>query len=251
MRVAIVGDSVPGGLGVPGKSYPTLVAERLGASLVDLTAVAMPITDARERAHQAAGAEVVLIAHGITEALIRPAHSALRFVPPRWRNDGRMDPRPYYSSRLWKRTAQRVESFVRSRVKVALIRHIGSRQVLDAASYERELRALIGEMQSAGSRVVVISTPGMDDRFFPGSAAEIAAYDEINQRVAASVGAEFCDIGRALHRWDDFFLDRFHPNADGHQRIACRVLAILERPLSDVPVVNHAAGQQEVPREGR
>ena len=228
VKLVAFGDSIAHGLGARGRSYPVLVAERLNAELTDMTGTATQIGESRESAGRAAGADVVLIGHGTTEAIWRPTPRYLRFTPRRWRHPGWMDPRPYYSSRARKRALERAESELRWRVRVLLLR-IERVRWCPPEEYERELRAFVGELLVGGAqRVVIVSPLAIDERFFPRSPESLAEYAEIGRRVAEETGVFFCDVATPSVRWDDYLADHFHPSPAGHERIAERILATLE-----------------------
>lgn len=131
MVIVFCGDSITAGLGVTNESYPVVVGRWLTQRFGDDQ---VHIVNASGTAHQLKDSlrdiqkiidmmpDVVIIAHGPTEAVVRPRSELLKYVPPRWRRPGWLDPRPYYSRRYWKRLVQRIESGSRWRLKVALIR---------------------------------------------------------------------------------------------------------------------------------
>jgi GDSL-like Lipase/Acylhydrolase family len=239
MRTLVAfGDSIANGIGARGEPYPLLVAERLGARYLDLTGSAAQIPYALAHRHIAEGADIALIAFGITEGIIRPPSCALRFMPKRWRRPGWMDPRPYYSSRRWKRVLQRVESAIRWRVKVALIRLTRGIRWGDPETYKHHLMELIDHLRAAGTTtIVIVGHCGHDERFFPGSGRSCEEFLEINREVAQATGSLFCDSAGLCSRWDDFLCDHFHLSASGHRRIAEHLIARLsETSLAKVNI---------------
>jgi hypothetical protein len=118
----VFGDSIAEGLAARGRPFPILLADDLNAELVDLSETARQVTDSLRLVEKARGCEIVVIAHGTTEALRRPTDAALRLVPARWRRPGWLDPRPYFSSRRPRRLGQRAESALRWRLKLVLMR---------------------------------------------------------------------------------------------------------------------------------
>jgi lysophospholipase L1-like esterase len=228
IRIAVFGDSIAAGLGAAGRPFPLLVAEALGAELVDLSASARQVSDSSTLAEGARGCEIAIVAHGPTEALLRPTGASLRLLPPRWRRAGWLDPRPYFSSRPLRGRAQRLESALRWRLKVRLMRAFGAVQWTGPAAYESALHRLVEGLRP--SRVLVVGPLPVDDRFFPGSAREVGRYREIGRAVAGRAGVAFVDVWGTCRRWPDFCADHFHPNQAGHERIAARVLAALDDP---------------------
>jgi hypothetical protein len=226
------GDSIANGLGARGEPYPFLVAKQLDVNYLDLTATAAQVPYALAHCEAAEGADIALIAFGITEAIIRPSSRALRLMPKRWRRAGWMDPRPYYSKRRWKRVLQRIESGVRWRVKVTLIRVTGGIRWGDPGTYERDLVKLIHRLRASGVRtIIVVGHCGLDERFFPGSGASCEEFLKVSQKVAQATSSLFCDCLDLCDRWDDFLCDHFHLARSGHRRVA----GYLTRRILDEP----------------
>ncbi len=97
----IFGDSIAAGLGVDRARYCRIVADTLRLRLDDFTGAARPVGESLELLPKsAASPRIAIVAHGITEALVRPTDASLCYMPPRWRRAGWMDARPYYSTRL-------------------------------------------------------------------------------------------------------------------------------------------------------
>jgi hypothetical protein len=222
--LVLVGDSIANGLGLrPDEpSYGAIVAESLGLDFVDLTGKAQVVSRSRQLVAAHAGEiAVAIVAHGITEAIPRPTARALRLMPPRWRRTGWMDPRPFHSRHWVKGLVNRVESAVRWRVKNLLMRVSGTRTLMSREDYAAAHDGLVEELQRRGATVVVLGAPDISARFFPGAAESERSYE-----AAPARAVDVPLVGR-LDRWDDFYLDHFHPNAAGHRRIADELVAHL------------------------
>ena len=231
--MAIFGDSIANGLGSRGNSYGRQAALALGWDFHDLSGSAQTI-DESLRVYETLGEtfDVVLVAHGITEAIRRPTERALRFAPVRWRPLGWMDPRPYFSTSRSRRALERIESSTRWRVKNILMRLGGSRQLISLPDYARALETFISRLEMDGSRVIVLGPPDIDGRYFPGSGAQLRAYADSSKRFAV----EYIEVGCVLNQWDDYLADHFHPNVEGHSKIA----AALARHLDSTTEEHHA-----------
>lgn len=229
----LMGDSIAAGLGVSDDKYGRILSKELDVSLVDISASARPISESeRLLPSDLRGIGVVIIAHGITEAILRPSERSLAFVPMRWRRAGWLDPRPYYSTRLLRRFGQRVESSVRWRVKRLLLSRCSPGQMMDLPAYTATLRRIKVKMRAAGVRIIVLGPPELDERFFPGSPAQLALY----AKAAEDEGVEYVSLTGVLHKWDDYFADHFHPNGRGHRKIADVIL----HALLTTPPMHHA-----------
>jgi lysophospholipase L1-like esterase len=232
-RLAVFGDSIAYGLGARGKTFGWYLSEELGAELLDLSGPALQAKDSVGRAARAAGADLALIAHGSTEAMIRPSERALRLVPARWRKAGGLDPRTYFSSRLRKRVSQRLLSAVLWRYKLLLMRFVGRAQWRTAEEFGGDLERLIGSLDAP--RVLVLSPLSIDPRTFPGSPAEFRRYAAVAARVAPACGATFVDLSGCCEEWGDYCDDNFHLTADGHRKVAERLLEVLAAAGPDAP----------------
>jgi lysophospholipase L1-like esterase len=221
--IALFGDSIANGFGIRGRPYGQQVADALGLRLLDLSASARQITQWRDLLTDDFRPDVAIIAHGITEAIVRPTPAQLRRLPRRWRAPGEMDPRAYYSSRLSRRVLERGESALRWRVRVALIRTGRTHRLTDPDVYEDALRQLVSELEGRGTRVVILGPPDLDEKFYPGTPASFMQYMEAARRV----GGEFVPLSGRLDRWADYCPDRLHPNQAGHTRVGRILLAHL------------------------
>lgn len=229
VQLLLFGDSVAKGLGVQGARYAGIVAERLGLELVDFSGSAMMIDQSLDAFSQRpVPGGLAIIAHGITEAIVRPTPRALALMPARWRNPGWMDPRPYYSRSWWKRVPQRLESAARWRIKNLLIRILGGTQWRSPDAYRSALHDLLERLITSGTAVVVLGSPDLDERYFPGSPQQLHRYDDINAALAEQLGAMHIRLSDRLDAWDDYLADHFHPSVSGHARIAGEILRRLE-----------------------
>jgi lysophospholipase L1-like esterase len=232
LRMVVLGDSIAEGLGVKGCCYADLLQKRLvelgrQVTLLNLAYTAFQITDSRKLWPEVIsfGPDIVVLAHGITEAIVRPKPSALRLVPLQWHRIGGLDPRPYYSRRVWKRLVQQLESAVRWRVQVQLIRRSGGETLMAPENFECELtKCLDALLNRTSAQVILLTHSGIDKRFYPDSLESLQRFQQSITRAALQAAVpnrvQVSDVSCQLDQWTDFFADHFHPNALGHAKIA-------------------------------
>ena len=231
LKIVVLGDSIAAGLGVRGCCYADLLQQRLQGpgcrvTLHNLAYTAFQIADSHELWPQviAYGPDIVILAHGITEAIVRPPPDALQFVPMRWRRIGWLDPRPYYSRHFPKRLVQQIESAIRWRVKNMLIQTYGGSALIPPEDFECELtQCLDALLDETAAQVILLTHSGIDERFYPHSLVSLRRFQQIVTRAAASARVQVCDVSGLLDQWSDFFADHFHPNASGHAKIAMAI----------------------------
>lgn len=227
-----MGGSCAAGLGARGNSYPRILAELLGVDYLDL-ARRNPPELGIEAPEQLAGVPAqcgpgdLVVLGVVSDALLKPKISILSRLPKRYDHFGVMCPRAYFSSRRWKRTLQRFESFFTWRFRAWLIRTFGY-EPTSSEAYRDALSTCIQELKLRGcTNIVIAGHPGIDERFFPGSRAEFAVARQLAMGVAESQGAIYIPIDQILHEWDDYIQDHFHPSEAGHKKVALETLACL------------------------
>lgn len=246
VRILIIGDSIAEGLGVQGSSYGDQLCAQLGEggseiTLLNLSHTGYQISDSYKLLPVAFefSPHFVVVAHGITEALVRPRREAMRFVPPRWRQKGWLDPRPYYSRRLLKRLPQQIESAVRWRWKRCLIHLFGGETWTSPPDFKETVNGFIQAMlDQTSAQLILLTQCGLDEKFYPGSPASLREYQTIVKQIALSYRptsrVHICDVSQQLDRWGDFFVDHFHPNLAGHRKIANALFNLINIIGTDV-----------------
>ncbi|NGP07713.1 hypothetical protein G6038_19950 [Rhodococcus sp. 14C212] len=230
--IGIFGDSIASGLGAgrESASYSRIVAAKCGVDLADFSASARKVDESlRLLLESGVRPDVAIIGQGVTEAIVRPSERMLRSMPARWRRTGWMDPRPYYSASRAKRIPQRLESEVRWRMKVALMRG-GTEQLMSRSEFEVTFRAMLAELSRRGSRIVVLGPPDVDTRYFPYSMDALREYADVSAAVGAEFDAAVVPVFGQLVHWTDYCDDHLHPNAVGHMRIA----GLLSPPVGEL-----------------
>ncbi|QCT04082.1 hypothetical protein E6C60_3371 [Paenibacillus algicola] len=237
MRIIFLGGSITEGLGVArsGKTYANLLKFKMSVKcsqkieILNFGASAMQINESRMKYESKIlelKPELIVFAHGNTEAVVREQRKFLRYLPRRWRRPGWMDPRPYYSTRRLRRWLEKLESGLRWRVKVSIIRIFGGKQWMGVEDFKRHTMEFVQAIlkYSPDTKIILLTPGDIEERYFPGSPESMKLYREAIHDVYKSFKSSgrlfMCDSSVKLHKWDDYFMDRFHPNELGHDKIA-------------------------------
>ena len=241
MLIVFLGDSITEGLGVirSKTSYANLLQVKLKSSyaqsvqIINFGASAMQVNESREKYEKKIielQPDIIVYAHGNTESVVREQKKYLKFLPKRWRRPGWMDPRAYYSTRFTRRMMEKIESGLRWRVKVSLIKVFGGQQWMSLEEYKQQTTDFVSTIFQHSSKTnIIFLTPGdIEEKYFPGSSESMRKYrkalKDIYEHNKTSSRVFICDSSQFLHKWNDYFYDRFHPNENGHNKIADALL---------------------------
>ncbi|MFI5931767.1 SGNH/GDSL hydrolase family protein [Actinoplanes sp. NPDC051494] len=240
MRLAVLGASSAAGLGVRGRSYAVLVAERLDADLLQLARTTQTVNeigpDALERIHTF-GPTLVIVSFGAAEGFVHPSRVLQRILdrcaPRSWRGPAGLEPRPYYSRTPVRRWRQHAMSATKVLLKRLIIPVTGGFQRLPEPAYEKRLRALLADLPAGVPKLLVGLWP-VDERSFPRSNRALRRNDEI-MRAAADERADtvYVPAADAVRPWTDYLADHAHLNDQGHDRVADLILSTIDRTPHD------------------
>ncbi|AJS59966.1 SGNH/GDSL hydrolase family protein [Paenibacillus sp. IHBB 10380] len=244
MLIVFLGDSITEGLGVIRfrTSYADLLKLKLNSSysqsvqIINYGASAMQVNESREKYEEEIlelQPDIIVFAHGNTESLVREQTKYLKLVPKRWRRAGWMDPRPYYSTRKTRKWLEKIESGLRWRVKVTLIKVFGGKQWMSLTEFKKQTTDFTMTILNHNKQTnIIFLMPGdIEERYFPGSPESMRKYREVFKELSelnkSSDRIFMCDSSQYLHKWNDYFMDRFHPNEQGHNQIAEALLGTI------------------------
>ena len=244
LKIVVLGDSIADGLGVRGRSYADLLnawclQDGRAMTVQNMSATGQTGSDGLLRLPEvhACNPDWLILAFGNFDAVIRPVQRAMHWVPPRWRTKGWLDPRPYFSKRLLKGVYQRIESAIRWRYRVALLRAFGGEPATPPATFQFAIDEIVRRtLDETAAKLMLVTPAGIDDRLYPGTNMSMERmtcmlHSSLNQRIACKRLA-ICRTAPLLSRPSDFFADGFHPNQQGHSKIAKAIVQVLEECTS-------------------
>lgn len=257
MLIVFLGDSITEGLGVirSRTAYANLLQAQLESfysrsiEIMNYGASAMQVNESREKYESRIlelQPDIIVLAHGITEAIIREHKKHLKFMPKRWRRPGWMDPRPYYSSRKTRKWIEKLESGFRWRMKVTLIKIFGGKQWMRLEEFKQHTTDLVLTILNHNNKTqIIFLTPSdIEEKYFPGSPDSMKEYrkalKDIYENVKSTKRLFMCDTSQYLHKWTDYLDDRFHPNEQGHDKIARALMSV---------IVEHSLVDQQLKKE--
>lgn len=246
-KIILFGDSITQGLGSKKINFTTELANKLGESysIENLAFTGTMIDYGLEIAKKKSfsDGDICVIVYGNVDAQIRPNQNGFIYplIPRRFHGTGMLMPRPFYSSKPWKRLIQKMENIGREFFSKLIILVDGTEQWKDVAAFSEDYQEMVRLLKGHGATVVCCSTVYIDEHLFPkGTLEEYREFNEIIQGAAERHGDVFVDLFSLLkwavdkNGWNQIYnYDHFHPNTEGYELIANRLAFEISRIHQD------------------
>ncbi|MEY8213716.1 MAG: hypothetical protein RPR97_04435 [Colwellia sp.] len=136
-----------------------------------------------------------------------------KFVPQRYRAE-KIDARPYYSTKSFKKIMQLSENTVRMFFRYYLF-HTGN--LTSKVSYNQMESNVIALLDKhSGSKIILISPSCISDRLFPGSFLRFEKLNKLLVKLSSRENVSYFDMRSKLNK-SYLMEDEFHLNQQGHQ----------------------------------
>lgn len=228
LRIAVLGDSISEGLGSKKYNYCQELKENvekgigIDCIIKNFAHTGKTILYANEIRDSVANfqPDVIISFFGSVDGMVRPKKKKpyWSLLPNRYKNNGMLDPRPFYSHRFTRFIIERIDSFIRFRLKLILLKLCGTYSWVDINVFGKEYRSFLEYFRN-GPKMLLVSTVHVDDYYFPGSNVNLNLYNDCIKEIAEEYHCNFIDL-RPLQRkfeWEEIYnSDHFHPNQNGY-----------------------------------
>lgn len=235
IRIAILGDSISQGLGRKLYNY----SQELKANLEIMTKFKYEIknfaytgTTIKYANEIASNVEkfnpnIVISFYGNVDAMVRPKISGnpnyYSIIPKRYKKNGMLDPRPFFSSSKTRSFFEHIDSYFRYNLKKLLIKLQGTYCWVEIDEFCLEYSKFLNSIYDRNRIIFLISTVIVDEKYFPGTPESYEKYNYCIRKLASKHDAFFINLQEELknYEWDEIFgNDHFHPNKNGYSIIA-------------------------------
>jgi lysophospholipase L1-like esterase len=231
MKVVIYGDSISEGIGARKNNYcnqlKSLLLEKYpSVEVKNFAHTGTTIIYLRELLENSCNtADAVIIAYGNVDAMLRPntnhKPNYYKLLPKRYKQNGMLNPRPYYSKKWYKNFFQHCDSLFRCTLNKLLLKLQGKTTwVSEKEFYEVYKQCVQKIRKSVCSKVVLLSTVRVNEHFFPGTNERYEVFNKIIKNIAEEEECSYVDLYNNLIKEEYFYDDKFHPNVLGYEKIA-------------------------------
>lgn len=235
IKVLILGDSISEGLGSKKYNYSDMLKEKLFEYGIEITIMNLAYSGTTIKYIESIKNEILkfnpdisIIFYGNVDGMLRPdinhKPNYYNYLPTRYKKNGMLNPRPFYSSDWNKKIIQLIDSFIRTSLNKILLKIQGSYTWVSLDSFKSEYFAVLRFLVSIDSSIICTSTVCIDEKFFPGTSKSYEKYNMIIQKASQMIeNTYYLDIFNIFKKYkmDDVFLsDHFHPSIEGYKILA-------------------------------
>ncbi len=237
MKIAIFGDSISQGIGKQKKNYAETLKNKLGYENVEIFNFAYTGTTIKYLFENidSFGFEydVAIIAYGNVDAMLRPnvnhKPNFYKYIPRRYKQNGMLNPRPYYSQKLYKKIYQHIDSFFRTLLNKVLLKVQGGKPWVSLEEFYDLYGKCISRLSDNNCKIIAMSTVQVPEKYFPGTNDNFVLYNEKIHLLAMENGCSYIDLYNKLDKMKYFYDDGYHPNELGYNLIAEMIWCEIKR----------------------
>lgn len=167
--------------------------------------------------------DLIIVAYGNVDGMLRPNLDKFpnfyKYLPKRYKKNGMLNPRPYYSKRWYKSLFQHIDSFIRWNLNRFLLKFQGETTWVSLKEFENKYSKIMCDFSNITNNIILLSTVKVSNKYFPNTNNSYVKYNEIIKRVAEKYNCIYIDLFDQINE-DEFYEDLFHPNQKGYIHIA-------------------------------
>lgn len=232
MKIAIFGDSISEGIGSRKINYSKELEKiflnkkmKLQIYNYAFTGTMIDYTKKIKEKYEKEKYDVVIIGYGNVDGMLRPDTNSnknlYKYLPRRYKKNGMLNPRPYYSKNKWKKLFQKIDSLIRWNLNKILLKVQGSTTWITLDRFYQEYFEFCTFILNKADKVILLSTVKVGEKYFPGTNASYIKFNEkIKKMEQLNDKIKYLDLYNTLNEKEMFFDDLFHPNQQGYEFIA-------------------------------
>lgn len=182
--------------------------------------------------------DIVLSFYGNVDGMIRPKTTGkvnfYSLLPKRYKKNGMLDPRPFFSSNWKRRIFEYIDSYIRYNLKKILLKLQGGYCWVELDSFYLQYQKLLNKLNNGNRLFFLVSTVIVDEYYFPGTNKSYDSYNSIIENLCDNERIFYINLKDELakYTWSEVFgNDHFHPNQNGYKIIANYFSSIISKQL--------------------
>lgn len=240
MKIAIMGDSISQGIGSKKINYAKILEKDYQVNNFALTGTTTKyaldiIEDVIDY-----NPNLVILFYGNVDALPRVKSNTWVYkniIPKRYKGLGMFDPRALYTSKLYKKIFQIIDSQFRYRLKNLLIKLQGYEQWVKIDEFKINYDEILNKLISNDIKVITISNVPIDENYFNNANKEYKKYNTIIKDLSNKYNCNFINLDLDLDKnnlKNIFLKDLYHPNQLGYEIIS----DLINREIKNMNIID-------------
>ena len=232
IKIAIFGDSISEGIGSRKANYSKelekiFFSENKKIKIYNyaFTGTMIDYTKKIKEKYEREKFDVVIVGYGNVDGMLRPntktKNNLYKHLPKRYKKNGMLNPRPYYSKNKWKKIFQKLDSLIRWNLNKILLKVQGSTTWITLDKFYKEYLEFCTFILNKTDKIILLSTVKVGEKYFPGTNNSYIKFNEKIKKIEQlNSKIEYLDLYNTLNEKELFFDDLFHPNQQGYEFIA-------------------------------
>lgn len=236
VKIAILGDSISQGIGKKKVNYIQSLQKKLGEKyeIHNFACTGTTIHYALEQLEsiKILKPNIIIIMYGNVDAQIRPningkKHKISRIIPKRYKMNGMLDPRPFYSKKWYRKLPDRLDNIARYIIRKIVTKTEGVCQWVPIYEFNKKYKEFLDGINEDNIKIFLVSTIRLDESYYPGCIEQYKVYNESIKLLSKNKNCEYIDLFSYIdnllidNEWNDiFYFDHYHPNENGYEFIA-------------------------------
>lgn len=233
MKIAVLGDSISQGLGSKRINYVDSLVRNLRNNGISATVSNFALTGTTINYVSSIMNEIenyhpdcVFIFYGNVEAIIRPDLRkntiVTKLMPQRYHKMFMLDPRPFYSRFIIKKTVQHLDNAYRYIMRRIVSKSNGVYRLMEPEEFRREYLVNLEKLKSIAKLVICCSNVNIDEHYFPGTTKSLEEFRKVIQEISSQNNLPYIPLDEWQRKfaWREIYgNDHYHPNENGYENM--------------------------------
>lgn len=235
-RIVVLGDSISQGIGSKKINYISYLEEQLGESyeILNLAHTGTTIDYALNLHNNITeyDPQIILVMYGNVDAQIRPnihgkKYNIDKIIPRRYKKNGMLDPRPFYSRKWYRYFPDRFDNITRLIIRRFVTKTQGVCQWITADEFKAKYQEFINTVKKDNRKIILVSTIKLDEKYYSGCTEQYKIFNKIIKELSDVNNCKYINLFTYIeellekYKWNEiFYFDHYHPNKKGYELIA-------------------------------
>lgn len=234
-KVALLGDSITQGIGSKKVNYVEPLQKELGDDYIIKNFAHTGTTinyaiNMLEKLNEFSP-DIIIVMYGNVDAQIRPNiynnNIWCNIIPKRYKLNGMLDPRPFYSKKWYRYLPDRLDNMNRRIIRKYVEKTQGTCQWVSLEEFKEKYNLFLKNIDNKNAKIYLCSMIKLNEKYYKGCNEEYKRYNSEIYKLAKKYNHTYVDLYGYMekvlnnYKWNEiYYFDHYHPNSKGYELIA-------------------------------